>query len=69
MKRDVVEFGDIIENDNRRMDALNNKLDNMNNRAQNNVRRMENYLERTSSCQIYVVLGIELFIFLILMSI
>lgn len=59
----------MIERDNQRMDTLNNKLDNMASKGQRNLNRMENYLERTSNCQIYVVLGIEIFIFLVLMSI
>lgn len=40
----------------------------MTNRAQRNLSKMQRYLERTSNCQIYVILGIELFIFIALMS-
>lgn len=58
----------MIDEDNENIHNLNNRLDNMTNRAQRNLNKMQRYLERTSNCQIYVILGIELFIFIALMS-
>jgi hypothetical protein len=58
----------MIDEDNENIHNLNNRIDNMTNRAQRNLNKMQRYLERTSNCQIYVILGIELFIFIALMS-
>lgn len=40
------------------MDRLNNKLDNIETRAKKTSNKMENYLNRTSNCTLYIILGI-----------
>jgi hypothetical protein len=51
------------------MDNLNNQLDYLDTKATKSKNKMENYLNRTSNCTLYIVLGVELFIFILLMSI
>lgn len=68
MKKDVALIGNMVEADNERLDAINNKVDGMINKGQRNLNKMQHFLERTSNCKLYIVLGIELFIFIALMS-
>lgn len=51
-----------------RFDNLNARLDGMTGKAQRNLKKMENYLQSTSNCKLYTILAVELFIFIVLMS-
>jgi hypothetical protein len=50
------------------LDDINHKADGITRAAERNNNRMQGYLERTSDCQLYLVIGLELLVFLILMS-
>jgi hypothetical protein len=47
---------------------MNNRVQGLTNRGERSLNKMQRYLENTSNCKIYVILGIELFIFIALMS-
>ena len=51
------------------IDNIDRKQEGMTRRAHRNVSRMEKYLNQTSNCSLYIVLAVELFVFLLLMSI
>jgi hypothetical protein len=58
----------MLEEDRDNMDNLHTQIDKMTVRAERNLSKMQRYLEKTSNCQIYIILGIELFVFIALMS-
>ena len=53
----------------RKVDTLNNKLDSLGTKARKINNKIENNLNRTSNCTLYIILGVELFFFILLMSI
>lgn len=61
--------GQLFTEQGRKMDQMNNKLDTLETKASRANNKMENYLNRTSNCTLYIILGIELFVFVLLMSI
>jgi uncharacterized coiled-coil DUF342 family protein len=63
------EIGDEIHDQGKTIDHLNDKLDSVENKAKKTKNKMENYLNQTSNCMLYVILVIELFVFVMLMSI
>jgi|688.fasta_scaffold2561470_1 hypothetical protein len=68
MKKDVKIIGEQLERDIEHLDAMDPKLDKMNIKAQRNLNKMQKYLEKTSDCKLYIIIAIELFIFIVLMS-
>ena len=68
MKKDVLIIGEQLERDIEHLDSMDPKLDKMNIQAQRNLNKMQRYLEKTSDCKLYIIIAIELFVFIVLMS-
>ncbi len=68
MKKDVLIIGEQLERDIEHLDSMDPKLDKMNIKAQRNLNKMQRYLEKTSDCKLYIIIAIELFVFIVLMS-
>lgn len=68
MHKDVQQTGDMLNDDNRKLDGINRRAEDVERAADRNNNKMERYLERTSNCKLYTIVAIELLIFLILMS-
>ena len=68
MKKDVLIIGEQLERDIEHLDSMDPKLDKMNIKAQRNLNKMQKYLEKTSDCKLYIIIAIELFVFIVLMS-
>jgi hypothetical protein len=68
MSRDVLTIGKFIDQDNKRIDRLNNRTDAMTKKGERNLQKMKTYLEKTSPCKIWIIIGIEAFLFICLMS-
>ncbi len=60
--------GKEIDTQTKEMKAMNQRLSHLDRRAENIHNQMESYLERTSSCKLYVLIAVELFFFIIIMS-
>ena len=69
MKGNVKDTGRMIEQDNILLDKINKRGDEVIRTADRNNNKMERYLEKTSNCQLYVLIAFELLFFLIFMSI
>ena len=53
----------------KRMERVNERMEHVERKAERTNNKMANYLNRTSNCKLYVALAIEVFIFILLMSI
>lgn len=63
---------EVFADQGRKVDTLNNKLDSLGTKARKINNKIENNLNRTSNCincTLYIILGVELFFFILLMSI
>ena len=68
IKKNAIDTGDVLDDHNRQLDALNNRVSTVNKKAEKTKMTMEAYLERSSDCKLYIILAIEIFVFIILMS-
>lgn len=68
IKKNAVDTADVLDDHNNQLDTLNNRVSTVNKKAEKTKITMEAYLERSSDCQLYIILAIEIFVFIILMS-
>ena len=68
IKKNAIDTGDVLDDHNTQLDALNNRVSTVNKKAEKTKMSMEAYLERSSDCKLYIILAIEIFVFIILMS-
>lgn len=62
-------IGKKAEEQGKKYDSLNATMDNTERKLGRTKNNMIEYLNRTSNCKIYIIIGIELLIFVVLMSI
>ena len=68
--RNVVDkTGTELVDQGKRMDRVNDRMEHVERKAQRANNKMANYLNRTSNCKLYIALSVEVFIFVLLMSI
>jgi hypothetical protein len=68
IKKNAYETADIIDSHNDQLDQVNTRLSGVERKAEKTQMTMERYLEKSGDCKLYVILAIEVFFFIILMS-
>jgi len=69
IKKPIKEIGLVIEQDNARLDTLNDKLGGTNIKIEQTQRKLNEYLKSVSTCKLWIIILIEIFVFLFLISI
>jgi hypothetical protein len=58
IKKNAIDTGDVLDDHNTQLDALNNRVSTVNKKAEKTKMSMEAYLERSSDCKLYIILAI-----------